>query len=83
MFPLTITAVDNVLFSGDVDSVTCPGTLGELTILAKHSALITTLKEGKIIVRQGRKENNGFEEKVFDVKRGLLEVGNNKATILV
>ena len=79
MFPLTITKVDEVLFDGEVTSVTCPGKAGELTILARHSALITTLKEGTIRV----KENPDSVGQEFEVTGGLLEVGGNKAVVLL
>ena len=79
MLHLTIATVDKKLFSGDVYSATCIGNDGELTILAHHMPLITTLIKGSVRVRVSK---NG-DEKIFEIDRGLLEVGNNKATILV
>lgn len=79
MFPLTITAVDKILFEGDVASVTCPGSAGELTVLAHHEAFITTLKKGEVRVR---KELTA-EAEIFEIEKGLLEVGNNRVTILI
>ena len=79
MFKLTIATVDKNLFEGEVSSVHCPGSDGELTILAHHMPFITTLAPGNVRVYQDKDS----EEQSFDIKRGLLEVGNNKATILV
>ena len=40
-FNLTITKVDAPVFSGEVLSVQVPGILGEMVILAEHTALIS------------------------------------------
>ena len=76
-FKVTISRVNEQLFSGDVHSVTFPGTEGQLTILAHHEALITLLKKGTIIIRTETGEKN------FDVLKGLIEVSNGQATVLV
>lgn len=75
---LTIAKIDKVLFSGEAESVTVPGRAGEMTILAHHMPLITTLKAGDIIVRQ--KEG---EPKTYPLTSGFLEVGKNETVILV
>lgn len=79
VFELIITTVDKQLFHGTVVSVTVPGSEGELTILARHQPLITTLSQGSIIVRIGK--TNAAEN--FTIKKGLLEVAHNQATILL
>ena len=79
MYPLIIATVDKTLYSGDVVLTTCPGSEGELTIMANHTPLITTLKKGTITV----KESRDADPETFDVERGLLEVANNRATILI
>lgn len=78
-FPFSIATVDKVLFEGEVESVTAPGSAGELTVLANHTALITTLQKGTVRIHKIA----GDEVESFDVEGGLLEVGNNKAIILV
>ncbi len=75
---LTISKIDKVLFSGEAESVTVPGRAGEMTILAHHMPLITTLKEGNIIVKQ--KEGDPVE---YPVTSGFLEVGKTETVILV
>ena len=75
---LTISKIDKVLWVGDAESVTVPSTGGELTILAHHMPLITTLKAGTIIVKQ--KETKPEE---FQVTSGFLEVGKTETVILV
>ncbi len=76
-FKLTIALVNELLFSGEVHSVTVPGSEGELTILAKHQPLITILKKGTIVVRTAE------ETKEFVITKGLLETSNGQVTILV
>lgn len=77
MFQLTITNVQSVLFQGLAGAVVCPGSEGELTVLAHHAPLITTLKAGKVRV----KTSDG--EKVFAIRHGILEVADNEAVILL
>ncbi len=76
-FTLTISRVDEQLFNGEARSVTIPAERGQMTVLAHHEPLITLLKEGIITVRT---EN---DEQVFQVKRGMCEISNNQATVLV
>ncbi|OGZ07831.1 MAG: hypothetical protein A3C93_05930 [Candidatus Lloydbacteria bacterium RIFCSPHIGHO2_02_FULL_54_17] len=75
---LTIAKIDKILFSGEAESVTVPGRAGEMTILAHHMPLITTLKEGTITVKQ--KEGEPVE---YPLSSGFLEVGKNETVILV
>lgn len=74
---VSIASITEPLFVGEADSVTVPGVSGEMTILANHEAIITTLKPGVVIVRV-----NG-EKKQFAVTHGVLEVSNNTANVLL
>ena len=56
--------------------VIAPGTEGELGILPRHAALLTTLKVGELLIKL-----SGAEEPLF-VSGGFLEVSNNKVTVL-
>ncbi|MBN1310200.1 MAG: ATP synthase F1 subunit epsilon [Anaerolineae bacterium] len=57
-------------------SVTAQGAEGELTILSRHTPLITTLDYGEVRVR---KEN---AEEVFAIGGGILQVAENHMVIL-
>ncbi|MBI4085129.1 MAG: F0F1 ATP synthase subunit epsilon [Candidatus Liptonbacteria bacterium] len=72
-----IAKVDETYFDGEADSLTAPGTEGEMTILPKHMPVITTLKEGKITVR-----SNG-ETKEFSIDEGILEVHGEGVTVVL
>ncbi len=64
------------LFEGEASYVGLPGSDGSLGILENHAPLITTLKEGKVVVR------TSSGDQVFDVSGGSVEVLKNKVTIL-
>ena len=78
LFQLTISRVDMPLFSDEVVSVTVPGAAGDMTLLANHSAIISPLRSGTIVIK---KEDE--EEETFTIESGTLEMSNNQATILV
>ena len=75
---LTISKIDQVLFSGEAESVTVPGAAGEMTVLSHHMPLITTLQAGKLIVKQ----KEGTREE-FSIANGFLEIGKEETVILV
>jgi F-type H+-transporting ATPase subunit epsilon len=75
---LTITRVDGLVFDGEVQSVTVPGSEGEMTLLARHEPLISPLKAGTITVRQ-----EGKDDQTFEVQDGILEIRDSKATVIV
>lgn len=72
-----VATVSETLFNGPAESVTVPGTAGEMTILANHEPIITTLKAGTLRVKAGG------EVKEFPVTNGVLEVSNSTANILL
>ena len=66
-----------LLFSGDVASVTLPGSEGEMGIYPGHSPVLTTLRPGIVTVtREG-----GAAERIF-VKGGMAEVNPQGLTLL-
>lgn len=71
-----VVTAERELYSGEADMVIAPGSEGELGILPRHAALLTTLKVGQLLIRLG-----GAEEPLF-VSGGFLEVSNNSVTVL-
>ena len=69
-------AHENV-FAGEAKSVTVPTADGEVTILPKHEALVSTLKEGTITVRAAG------GDQTFPVTDGVLEVSSDQVTVLL
>jgi len=71
-----VVTAERQLYSGEADTVIAPGSEGELGILPRHAALLTTLKVGQLLIRLG-----GAEDPFF-VSGGFLEVSNNSVIVL-
>jgi F-type H+-transporting ATPase subunit epsilon len=71
-----IVSQDRMVFEGDADMVTLPGSDGEMGILPHHSPLLTTLQFGFVKIRTKDKEE------VFTVAGGVAEVQPDLVTIL-
>jgi len=74
---LEIVTPGKIVFSDDVKSFTAPGTVGSFQILPRHAAFISTIKPGK--VKFVTKDN---DEKLFATSGGVVEVHNNKISML-
>jgi F-type H+-transporting ATPase subunit epsilon len=77
--PLTVevvTAERIVRVEQGVDVLVAPGSEGQLAILPRHAALMTTLDAGELIIRRGQQEDS------FAVSGGFMEVRNDHVTIL-
>ncbi len=78
-FHLTISSVAETKFDGDAFSVLVPGVEGEMEILAEHEPMISTLKAGTITIKtQADKDGEKFV-----IKKGILEVANNRVVVIV
>jgi F-type H+-transporting ATPase subunit epsilon len=66
-----------LLISGDVASVTIPGTEGEMGIYPGHAPVLSTLRPGVIIITP----DSGSPERVF-VRGGFAEVNPKGLTVL-
>ena len=54
---LHIYSLSQTLHEGDAESVSLPTESGEIAVLNQHIPLVTTLKLGKIVVRNKTEEN--------------------------
>ena len=75
---LEILSPEQKLFSGEVESVTLPGTLGEFTVLKWHAPLISSLNQGEIKYRL----KNGDEQRVA-IRNGFVEVLKNHVSVCI
>ncbi len=73
---LDIITPDKKIYSGEVTSVSVPGTGGRFQILKNHAPIISSLMGGKIKVE----DSEGTKE--FDVKGGVVENLKNNVIIL-
>ena len=76
MFNLQIVSPTAVMFDGEVDFAVFPGSEGQLGILPQHAPLLSTLKQGKISLRQKGSLNS------VEIPGGFLEVLKDKVTVL-
>ncbi len=67
---------ERTVFSGEVDSVNLPGSEGRMGILPNHTALLTTLDFGEVVV------NRDGQEEFFAIGGGFVEVQPDHVTIL-
>ena len=74
---LEILTPDKKVFEGEVAAVNLPGTMGGFEVLNNHAPLISTLEDGKLIVRLGANK-----EEVYLITGGVVEVLNNKVMVL-
>jgi F-type H+-transporting ATPase subunit epsilon len=78
---LRVVSVERSLFEGEVDGQGRPflvveGNEGELGILPRHAPLLTTLRPGPLLIRNGQEETELF------VGGGFLEVLPDRVTVL-
>lgn len=74
---LNIISAEEILFQGNVSSVTLPGTLGSFTVLKNHAALVSTLTAGEITyVAEGETEpaSRAIEGGIADVDNNVVSV---------
>ncbi len=74
--PTAVVTADATLFRGPVDFLIALGRDGELGVLPNHAPLMTALKPGPLVLRQGRVES------CFFLTGGFLEVLPERVTIL-
>lgn len=74
---LEIISTEKVLFKGNVNRVTLPGSLGTFTVLEQHAPLISTLTRGNVVYYSG-----GVEKRLA-IDSGVVEVLDNKIVVCV
>ena len=73
---LEIVTAEKLVFADQVDEVTAPGSDGELGILPHHAPLMTLLKPGELIYKQGSEEGS------IAISGGFLEVRPDHIIVL-
>ena len=73
---LQIITPEKVAYKGEAEQVTLPTKDGEITILANHIPLISSIKHGKLVIK------NGSEEILMAVWGGFVEVKKNDLIIM-
>ncbi len=68
---------ERLVQSGEVESVTVPGTEGDFTVLAGHAPVLSTMRPGVVVVTEVR----GDDVRIF-VRGGFAEISAEGLTIL-
>ena len=72
----SLVAPERELFSAEVDQVDAPGAEGDFGVLPGHAPFMTTLREGRVTVK------DGATTKLFDIQGGFADVGPDGFTSL-
>lgn len=74
---LTIVSPEKIVYSGNADSVTVPGTKGAFEILDNHAPIISSLQAGVV-----RFSDNGTTQ-TYDILSGFVEVARNEVSVCI
>lgn len=78
MFTLSIVTPEKIFYEGEVASVILPGGEGYLGVLTDHAPLITSIKPGKLTIRDKSQSTMHLA-----VSFGFFEISANHGTLLV
>ncbi len=74
---LYIYSLESIVYEGEAEVITLPTREGEISVLENHVPLISELKAGEIVVRNGQ----NIEE--FPITGGFAEIKPKKTILLV
>lgn len=74
---LEIITPEHIYFSGEVTSVTLPGTSGLFTVWENHAPFISSLKKGKLSYIADKNETE------LNVDGGFAEISKNTVTVCI
>jgi len=73
MLKLKIVSPERIEFTGEVESVKVPGTMGEFEILTAHAPIISTLQKGVV----------QYDGKSLEILGGFVAVQKNEVSLCV
>lgn len=88
---LEIISPETTLFQGEVSSVSVPGTKGSFQLLENHAPIVSTLKEGTVVIKGQidlSEEAKVFfntvnsDELHYALRSGTVEMKDNKIILL-
>jgi F-type H+-transporting ATPase subunit epsilon len=75
---ISILSPEKQIFSGEITSVTVPGTSGQFEMLKNHAPIVASLGKGSVRVLKA-----DGETMKFDIDGGFVEMLNNEVALLV
>lgn len=88
---LEIITPDNLIYKGEIESITLPGLDGYFGILNSHAPMISALGKGDLTIGKVANEEaegtladdaSGSGKVNFNINGGVVEVLNNKVVVL-
>ena len=88
---IDIVSPEATLFSGEIDSLTVPGTQGSFQILNQHAPIVSTLVAGQVKIQgqlalseEAKKHftQEGDKQFYFSITSGVVEMRDNKIILL-
>jgi F-type H+-transporting ATPase subunit epsilon len=76
-FTFELVSPERVLFSGSVEAVILPAVEGDMTVLAGHAPLMTSLKTGFLVIT----DNPGNGKRIL-IRGGFADVNQGGLTVL-
>ena len=76
-FHFELVSPERLLVSGEVEQVLVPGAEGDMTVLAYHAPLLTTLRPGLLDIGYA-----SGEHRRYFIRGGFAEVGPSDLTVL-
>ena len=76
-FKFELVSPERLLVSADVEQVLVPGAEGDMTVLAHHAPVLTTLRPGLLDIGFP-----GGEHRRFFIRGGFAEIGPSGLTVL-
>ena len=77
-FPVEVLTPEGEVFKGEAEQVSTTTTIGSLSIFAHHEPLLATIEASELRIYTSETEILSFE-----TGEGYLQVGDNRALILV
>jgi len=78
MLKLKIISPEKIVFTGEVERVIVPGTLGEFEILTNHAPIISSLEAGNVVYHT----SDGAKSEL-EIFGGFVEVQKNEISMCV
>ncbi len=78
MLKLRVLSPQQLLYEGQVKSVTLPGASSPFTVLDGHAPIISSLESGKVVCT----DNDG-QQHSFESKGGFVEVKDNMVSVCI
>jgi len=73
MFDVQLISTDEIIFEGTANSIIFPGEYGVFEVQPYHKPLVSRLMSGNLVI----------DGRLYPIRRGLVGLNHNKATIIV